>query len=149
MTRLQIWRLCLKAKEKLWNMKETIIPIIFSGLRKIPKYLEKRMVRLEIRGSDESFQTPVLPRLSRIFRREEGNLLLNGKPNPFGQSGRIHQLYLCGGVRLLFTSVRDITLNFPIVKQQFWNSVESGVPLNFHYSTLIYLGPRNASNRSI
>ena len=64
--------------KKLWNVKETVIPIVISALGTIPKGLVKGLEDLEIRGQVETMQTTALSRSAKILRRvleTRGNLL--------------------------------------------------------------------------
>ena len=55
--------------KNLWKMKLTMIPIMVRALRTIPKNLEKRLKKLEIRGITETtFVTSGL-KLIKIMRR--------------------------------------------------------------------------------
>ena len=65
-------------KNKRWNMKVTVIPIVIGALRTIPKGLVKGLEDLEIRGQVETILTIVLLRSAWILRRvpETGGDLL-------------------------------------------------------------------------
>ena len=58
--------------EKLWNMKVTIVPIIFGALGTVTKGLIKGLEDLKIRGQVENIQTTALMRSARILRRVLG-----------------------------------------------------------------------------
>ena len=53
--------------KKLWNMKVTIIPIVFGAFGTVTKGLLKGVEDLEIRGRLETIQTTVLVRTARIL----------------------------------------------------------------------------------
>ena len=55
--------------KKLWNMKETIIPIVIGVFGTVTKELLKGLEDLEIRGQVETIQTTRLLRTARILRR--------------------------------------------------------------------------------
>ena len=55
--------------KKLWNMKITIVPIVFGALGTITKGLLKGLEDLEIGGRVETIQTTALLRTARILRR--------------------------------------------------------------------------------
>ena len=55
--------------KKLWNMKVTVIPIVISVLRMIPKDLLKSLEELKTRGQAETIKTTALLRSARILRR--------------------------------------------------------------------------------
>ena len=55
--------------KELWNMMATVIPIVVGALGTIPKGLEKRLWKLEMRGRIDAIQTPTLFRSVRIPRR--------------------------------------------------------------------------------
>ena len=55
--------------KKLLNINMTIISIVVGALGTVPRGLEKRLEKLEIRGRIETLQTTVLLRLARILRR--------------------------------------------------------------------------------
>ena len=54
--------------KKLWNIRMTVMPIVFSALGTIYKGLEKRLEELEIRESTETIQTTALLRSAIILR---------------------------------------------------------------------------------
>ena len=67
----------LKKKQKLCNMKMTVILVVAGELGTIPKGLVRGLEDLEIRGQVETFQTTTL-RSTKILRRTLetwGNLL--------------------------------------------------------------------------
>ena len=55
--------------KKLWNMKETIVPIVIGVLGTITKGLLKGLEDLERGGRTETIQTTALLRTARILRR--------------------------------------------------------------------------------
>ena len=55
--------------KKLWNMKVTIIPIVFGAFGEVTKGLLKGLEYVEIRGPEETIQTTTLLRTVRILRR--------------------------------------------------------------------------------
>ena len=50
-------------------MKVKVLPIVVGALRTIPKSLEDRLNKLEIRGRIKTIQTTALFRSARILRR--------------------------------------------------------------------------------
>ena len=44
-------------KKKLWNIKVMVIPVVVGVLGSVPKVLEKRLEKLEIKGNIKSIQT--------------------------------------------------------------------------------------------
>ena len=56
------------AREKLWNMKVTFIPIIIGALGTVSKRLLKRLKDMEIRWRVETIETTELLRSARILR---------------------------------------------------------------------------------
>ena len=58
-----------KVLKKLWNMKETEIPIIIGALDTTTKWLVKGYEDLEIRGRVETFRTTTFLKSARILRR--------------------------------------------------------------------------------
>ena len=54
--------------KKLWNMKVTIVSIVFGALGTITKGLLKGLEDLEVGGRVETIQTTVLLRTARILR---------------------------------------------------------------------------------
>ena len=50
-------------------MRVTVMPIVISALRMVPKELERGVEELEIRGRIEINQTTILLRSDRIVRR--------------------------------------------------------------------------------
>ena len=62
---------------ELKNKKVRVIPIVLDVLETVPKGLKKILVKLVIRGRNETIQTTVLLRSARIFRsvqRTRGDL---------------------------------------------------------------------------
>ena len=59
----------LKLKNKLWNIKVTVIPVVIGLLGTITKGLVKGVEDKEIRGRVETTQTTALLRSARILRR--------------------------------------------------------------------------------
>ena len=59
----------LEKKEKLWNMKVTIVPIVIGALGTVTKGLLKGLEDLDIGGRGETIQTTALMRTARIQRR--------------------------------------------------------------------------------
>ena len=59
----------LKKKNKLRNMKVTIIPIVIGALGTVIKGLLKGLEDLEVGGRVETIQTTVLMKTARILRR--------------------------------------------------------------------------------
>ena len=59
---------CEKTLKKLWNMKETIIPIVISALGTVTKELVQGL-NLEITGQVETTQNSTLLRSARILRK--------------------------------------------------------------------------------
>ena len=55
--------------EKLWNMKVTVMWLIFGALGTISKGFEKRLMELETRGRNALIQTTALVRFAGILRR--------------------------------------------------------------------------------
>ena len=55
--------------KKLWNMKETILPIVIGALGTITKGLIKGLEDLEVGGRVETIQTTALLRMARILRQ--------------------------------------------------------------------------------
>ena len=55
--------------KKLWNMKETIIPIVIGAFGTITKGLLKGLEDLEVGGRVETIQITALLRTARILRR--------------------------------------------------------------------------------
>ena len=55
--------------KKLWNMKETIVPIMIGALGTITKGLLKGLEDLEVGGRVETIQTTALLRQARILRQ--------------------------------------------------------------------------------
>ena len=55
--------------KKLWNMKETIVPIVIGALAKVTKGLLKGLWDLESGGRVETIQMTALLRTARILRR--------------------------------------------------------------------------------
>ena len=55
--------------KKLWNMKVTIIPIVFGALDTVTKGLVQEQEDLEITGQVETVQTTALLKSVRILRR--------------------------------------------------------------------------------
>ena len=55
--------------KKLWNMKETIVPIVIGALSTITKGLLKGLEDLEVGGRVETIQMKALLRTARILRR--------------------------------------------------------------------------------
>ena len=55
--------------KKLWNMKETIVPLVIGDLGIITKGLLKGLEDLEVGGRVETIQTTVLLRTTRILRQ--------------------------------------------------------------------------------
>ena len=55
--------------KKLWNLKETIVPIVIGALGTITKGLLKGLEDLEFGGRVETIQTTALLRTARILRR--------------------------------------------------------------------------------
>ena len=55
--------------KKLWNMKETIIPIVIGNFGTVTKGLLKRLGNLEIIRRVETIQTTTVFRTARILRR--------------------------------------------------------------------------------
>ena len=49
-----------KQQQKLWNMKVTVIVIVVSALRTVPKGLERSLEKLETRGRILTIKTTVL-----------------------------------------------------------------------------------------
>ena len=68
--------------KKLWNMKVTVIQIVFGGLGTVTTGLIKGLEALEIGEREETMQTIALLRLARILRRflETWGDLLSLKP---------------------------------------------------------------------
>ena len=58
-----------KELKKLWNMKVTIIPIVFGAFGTVTKGLLKGLKELEVGGRVETIQTTALLRTARILRR--------------------------------------------------------------------------------
>ena len=58
----------LKIKNKLGNMKLTVIPIVISAFGTVTKGLLKRLEDLEVGGRVETIQTTALLRTARILR---------------------------------------------------------------------------------
>ena len=56
-------------KKKMWNMKITLIPIVFGALGTINEALIKGLKKIEIRGQVEAIETISLLRSIRILRR--------------------------------------------------------------------------------
>ena len=54
--------------KKLWNMKQTITPIVISALGTVTKELIQGVEDLEIRERVETIQTSALLRTARILR---------------------------------------------------------------------------------
>ena len=64
--------------KKLWNMNETIIPIVIGAFGTVPKGLLKGLEDLELGGRVEIIQTTALLKTARILRRVQytwGDLL--------------------------------------------------------------------------
>ena len=57
-------------KNKLWNMKVTIIPIVIGAFGTVSKGLLKGLLDLEVGGRVETIQTTALLRTVRILRRD-------------------------------------------------------------------------------
>ena len=55
--------------KKLWNMKETVIPIVTSALGTVTKGLVQGLEDLKIRRRVDTIASTALLRLARIFRR--------------------------------------------------------------------------------
>ena len=55
--------------KKIWNMKVTIIPIVFGAFCTVTKGLLKGLDDLEVGGREETIQTTVLLWTARILRR--------------------------------------------------------------------------------
>ena len=55
--------------KKLWNMQETITPIVIGALGTVTKGLLKGLEDLEVGGRVETIQTTALLRTARILRR--------------------------------------------------------------------------------
>ena len=55
--------------KKLWNMEETIIPIVISAFGTVTKGLLKGLEDLEVWGQLETIQTTTLVRTARILKR--------------------------------------------------------------------------------
>ena len=55
--------------KKLWNMKETIVPIVMDALGTITKGLSKSLEDLEVGGRVETIQMTALVKTARILRR--------------------------------------------------------------------------------
>ena len=55
--------------KKLWNMKVTIIPIVFGAFGTVTKGLLKGLEDLEVGGRVETIQTTALLKTARILRR--------------------------------------------------------------------------------
>ena len=65
--------------KKLWNMKVTIVPIVFGVFGTVTKWLLKGLQDLEVGGRVETIQVTVLLRTTRILRKvleTWGDLLL-------------------------------------------------------------------------
>ena len=58
-----------KELKKLWNMKVTIIPIVFNALGTVTKGLVQGLEDLELTRRQEAIQTTALLRSARILRR--------------------------------------------------------------------------------
>ncbi len=56
-------------KDKLWNMKVTIVPIVIGALGTITKGLLKGQEDLEVGRRVENIETTALLRTARILRR--------------------------------------------------------------------------------
>ena len=56
-------------KQKLWNVKVMVIPMVISAGGTVFKNVRKRLEELEIRGRTDTIQTTELLRLARILRR--------------------------------------------------------------------------------
>ena len=59
--------------KKQWNMKVTVIPIVFGSFATVLKALENR---LEMRGRTETIQTITLLKSARIPRRSEKTIYI-------------------------------------------------------------------------
>ena len=59
----------IEKKNKLWNMKVTIIPIVIGAFGTVTKGLLKGLEDLEVGGRVETIQTTALLRTARILRR--------------------------------------------------------------------------------
>ena len=55
--------------KKLWNMKVTLIPTVYSALGTVTKGLVQGLEDSEIRGQEETIETTALLRSPRIWRR--------------------------------------------------------------------------------
>ena len=59
----------VREMKKLWNMKVTIIPILFGAVRTVTKGFLKGLEDLEVGGRVETVQTTRLLRMATILRR--------------------------------------------------------------------------------
>ena len=58
-----------KLKKKTWEMKVTIIPLVFGALGTVTKGLVQGLEDLEITGGEETVPTTALLKSARILRR--------------------------------------------------------------------------------
>ena len=68
----------LACEQKMYNMRITVIPIVFGALGDIPKWLESGLNHLAIGERIVTIQTTAVLKSARIFRRvqeTEGDLL--------------------------------------------------------------------------